>query len=287
MKLFRVFTILPLLISCYFCGYSPTLLAQSNAYYNTPTTNLDEELGEDELYYRPPKTSFQPLNYKPLREADVLWQKRIWQNIDTRPAQNYRFVHPNAPFVKILWDIAAQHPDKALIFADGNFEQSTDIYALTNNLQLVDTISVYDIDQSVYIPKIIHNDFDWTSVKKYRIKEDWVFDASCSRVRTRIIGIAPIIDIYDDYGNKRGERALFWLYYPSFRPFLANAQAFSPEYQAVSLSWDDVLELRLFDSTIAKVSNLDDTYFTGKDALYESEKARQQIKSFEQNLWHD
>ena len=42
------------------------------------------------------------LAHAPIREADIMWEKRIWRVIDTREKMNQAFVYPDAPFFKVL-----------------------------------------------------------------------------------------------------------------------------------------------------------------------------------------
>jgi hypothetical protein len=42
------------------------------------------------------------LPYPPIREADILWQKRVWRVLDTREKMNLPFRNPQMPFFTIL-----------------------------------------------------------------------------------------------------------------------------------------------------------------------------------------
>ena len=56
------------------------------------------------------------------------------------------------------------------------------------------------------------------------------------------------------------------------------------------MSFDDLFQKRQFNSTIYKQSNTFDrtidTYRTGIDALYESQKITEEFRNFEHDLWH-
>src|SRR4051812_4981466 len=47
-------------------------------------------LVRDGAYDRTPHT-MRTLTWQPLREADILWKKRVWREIDTREKQNLAF----------------------------------------------------------------------------------------------------------------------------------------------------------------------------------------------------
>ena len=53
--------------------------------------------------------------------------------------------------------------------------------------------------------------FNFTTIKKYRILEDWIFDPHTGKTDIQINGIAPMLDVYGDDGVYRGSRAMFWL----------------------------------------------------------------------------
>ena len=57
----------------------------------------------------------------------------------------------------------------------------------------------------------------------------------------------------------------------------------------ITESWDDIFEARLFASYIYKEDNVYDRkiqeYATGKDALYESERIKEELFNFEHDLW--
>lgn len=258
----------------------------SNEWQNMPNAaHLAPVL--DGCYKRVAQQEREVLPYPYLREADVFWQKRIWRVIDTRQKMNQTFMYPVQPFITVLLDIAKQSGVR--LFSDDTFTQTmsySDIEKMTGS---TDTILVTDVVSGREETKVVHNDFDPQTVTHFRLKEDWIFDKQRSEMVVRILGIAPIQTVYDEQGNYRGDRALFWAYYPDFRKYLVKYETFNPQNDAVRLTWDDVLEMRYFASYIMKESNVLDRriqdYATDRDALLESERVKNDIFSFEQNLW--
>lgn len=228
------------------------------------------------------------LAYDDIREADVFWQKRIWRVIDTQQKMNLPFIYPEQPFIQVLLEIINKNPD-ARMFLDDSFSTVTTQADMDARLNSVDTIFV--IDPVTYEEKqeIVRNEFNWTSVKQFRLKEDWVFDEESATMQTRILGLAPIRDVIDDNGNYRGQEAMFWIYYPEFRTHFINYETFNPQNDAMRLTWDDIFEMRFFASYIMKESNIQDKrikdYATGRDALIESERIKMELFEQEHNLW--
>lgn len=133
----------------------------------------------------------------------------------------------------------------------------------------MDTVQVFDPDKDEYVQKIVTNDFNWMNVFIPSKRLD--FDEESSSMVARILGIGLIMDVIDENGNYRGQKAMFWAYYPTFRPFLINNEVFSPTNDAMKLTWDDIFEMRLFGSYIMKASNIQDRriqeYAAGRDSL--------------------
>lgn len=254
----------------------------------SPEEQAGKPLVIDGIYERKIASQRKILPYEDIREADVFWQKRIWRLIDTRQKMNQVFVTPTNPFINVLLDITKQHDD-ALLFTDEEFTAQTNINEVEQTLGSIDTIMV--IDPVTYEEKmeIVSNEFNWEAVQSYRLKEDWVFDEESSRMIVRILGIAPIMDVIDDNGNYRGQRAMFWAYYPSFRQYLVTKETFNRQNDGVRLTWEDLLEARMFSSFIVKESNIQDRrikdYATGRDALIESERIKHELFEKEHNLW--
>ena len=169
------------------------------------------------------------------------------------------------------------------------FKQSLTFSEVEQQLGAIDTITV--VDPVTYEEKttVVKNDFNWMNIKKFRMKEDWVFDKESSKMVVRILAIAPIEDVYDENDNFRGQRAMFYAYYPDLREHLIKREVFNPFNDSNRLTWDDLFEMRMFGSFIMKESNIQDRriqdYATDRDALLESERIKFEIFEKEQNLW--
>jgi gliding motility associated protien GldN len=134
-----------------------------------------------------------------------------------------------------------------------------------------------------------------SDIVEYRLKEDWFFDKERSQFDVRILGIAPVV--YDGDRKETGEltiikgkKELFWLYFPHCRFVFVNYNVYNPKNDAQWMSFDDLFQKRQFNSTIYKQSNTFDrsidTYKTGIDALYESQRITEELRNFEHDLWH-
>ncbi len=229
------------------------------------------------------------LAYPKVREADVFWEKRVWRVIDVKEKMNKIFVYPENPFFSILSEGALAGEIQLYDVETESFDIPLSKEDLNGILYRIDSFEVYNPE--TYLPElqIVKDDLNYEDIKRFRIKEVWFFDEERSMMNVRIIGIAPIIEVKDEHGNFRYERPLFWVHYPSLRNYLAQQEVFNPGNDNRVMSWEDVLEMRFFSSTIYKTSNIHDRklsmYLEGLDLLQEAEKQKQEIFNFEHDLW--
>lgn len=233
-----------------------------------------------------------PLAYEYVREADVFWKKEIWRLLDCREKMNLPFKYPKRPFIEILIDAVKSGEVPAFGANDDEFRSPIppdEALAMTGSTR--DTVWVPDAaNPDSLVPTVITKDFDFEKVNRYRLKEVWYFNKQTSTMQVRIMGIAPLMEDYDEWGNFRGTKALFWVYMPELRKILVQNEAYNPFPDGVRLTWDDIFSLRLFSSVIFKEDNvrderIKDIYENPIDQLYQSEKIKERIFNFEHDLW--
>jgi gliding motility associated protien GldN len=231
----------------------------------------------------------QPLAYEPVREADILWEKKVWRVIDVREKINLSFVNPEQPFFSILNKAVLE--GKIPAYSTENDKFST-VFAPEEVMKIItssDTIEVFDEDGNSKSVSVT-NEINWENVRQFRIKEAWYFDKKTSRMEVRILGIAPLLEEYDENGNFKFIRPLYWVYYPNCRDLLAKERFRSvAENDANPTSWEDAIEMRMFSSYITKESNIYDRrledYLSGVDLLLEGDKLKHTIFNYEQDMW--
>ncbi len=239
-----------------------------------------------------PRTTLQErtvLSYPSLREADIFWEKRIWRVINTREKMNLPFVYPEAPLFNIIRK-AAEEGDITLYSAeDDSFQFPLDSTDLNGLVYSIDTIPVTDLETGEYSYKVVSNQMNFEDVKRFRVKEVWFFDEATASLKVRILGIAPLVEVFDDNGNFRYEKPMFWVYYPQAREILSKQKVFNSQNDAALTSWEDLFEMRFFASTIYKQSNVHNNriedYLSGIDQLLEADKISNEIFNFEHDLW--
>lgn len=229
------------------------------------------------------------LEYPPLREADIFWEKRVWRVIEVGEKMNKAFVYPERPFFSILSEGAMNGEVQLYSAENESFEIPLSTEELDGILYKTDTFEVFNPVTLLPELQIATDNLNYENVKRFRIKEAWFFDEQRSALSVRIIGIAPMIEVRDEHGNVRYELPLFWVHYPQLREYLAHQKVFNPGNDSSTMSWEDLLEMRYFSSTIYKVSNIHDrklsAYTQGMDLLQEADKRKQEIFNFEHDLW--
>jgi gliding motility associated protien GldN len=257
------------------------------------------------------------IQYTHLREADVMWSKRVWRTIDLRERMNHPLYYPEVPISDrralfdvirygvleegslTIYELGADFDDqfkRPVLRKSGESEQDyrTRLEGFFGTLSLVpifddegnpvdedgDGVEDYEERASAY---------DTREIVKYEIKEDWFFDKQRSVMDVRIIGICPIV--YDvQMGQVLGEKPLFWLYFPECRYVFQNFFVYNPGNDAQRMSYDDLFWKRQFSSYIHKESNIFDRLISpmhlGVEALLESEKIKGEMFQLEHDLWN-
>jgi gliding motility associated protien GldN len=253
------------------------------------TTESDQTVPLNDIVVRASMQEKRVLAYPPVREADIMWEKRVWRELDTRQKINLPFRYPDMPLFTILEQAIR---DNQLTAYKANNDKFTDVLTeeeLNNLLFNRDTVEIIDPVTYEVRYEIVDNNINPEDIIKYRLKEVWFVDTRHSRMDVRILGLAPIITVKDDNGNPLYEKPLFWIHYPSARETLARHKVFNPANDASVMSWEDHLEMRFFDSYITKVSNVNDRrlqdYLVGEGLLQKSQLIEESVFNYEMDLW--
>jgi gliding motility associated protien GldN len=239
------------------------------------------------------RKDMKPLDYQYQRERDVFWSKNIWRIIDTRQKMNLSFAYPPRPLIQIIQQAALHGAIKVYDPAVENADQFKRVMDTSEVARIGvkrDTvIQINPVNPEKEDTVEVNNGLQYYRITKYRVKEVWFFDTRTSSMQVRIIGIAPVMEDYDEKGNYRGDMTMYWVYFADLRNILAKEEVFNPQNDWQHISWDDLFSMRYFESYIYKESNVFDRniqeYASGADALLESDRIKQKIFETEHDLW--
>jgi len=267
-------------------------------------------LAQDGMFSKQSIVTREPIPYPYIREADVVWQKRIWRVVDLREKLNLPLYYPTVEMTlrrslaQTLVDairsgeIRGFNPDE-----DDEFTTLLSPEELSKRFDATDkTERRRKMDDSGDTTVVLRGSYNWDEVRELMIKEDWFFDKHYSKMMVRIVGICPI-RVYkkplnvasgggdDDADAEEQKMKLFWVNYDEARRVLARTPAYMPNNDATNRSYDDLFNSRYFTSYITQESNphnnrLISTYTpNGYAALLESERIKNTIFDFEHDLW--
>ena len=259
------------------------------------------------------------VSYIHLREADVMWSKRIWRVLDLKEKKNHKLYYPLEPQNDriSLYDVmkyGAMEEGSITVYDPGTdlddkfkypvrptngnsndpeFKKRLEkMFGYPNSRDSVDENDepVRDMNGDKIVVEFT-SQYTSSEIVRYVLKEDWFFDKQRSMLDVRIIGISPVVlGINPETQEVVGLKQLFWLYFPECRYVFQNFFVYNPENDAQRMSFDDLFWKRDFSSFVQKESNVFDRKISpnwdGLDALLESERVRNEIFTFEHDLWH-
>ena len=256
----------------------------------------------DGAYVKETNLTKRVIPYPYLREADVMYFRRVWQVMDLKQKINHPYFYPIEPIQdrKNLFDVIRHGllKETSLVAYSTGPSGEDDEFTIALGRNEIDSI----LNPIVYIPqfddetgdpidpKAERQKIDSEKITRYLLKEDWIWDRQRSERYVRIIGIAPMIEEKDQDGESQGYSPLFWLYYPECRYVFANADVFNLFNDAQRRTYEDLFQKRYFSSYIIKESNVYDRsikeYARNMDALAESERIKEELFLLEHDLWH-
>ena len=235
--------------------------------------------------------------YTHVREADVMWNRRVWRTIDLREKINHPLYFPinDIEDRKSLFTVIKEGILEGTITA---YDDESDEFEIP--------LTIAEVEKKLKEPEIQEQfdeygeamegfadtnwvDFSSQDIVAYRLKEDWFFDNERSMMDVRIMGICPVRLRFDENGNNQGKVPMFWVYFPEARFVFANYDVFNRQNDAERRTFDDIFWKRMFNSYAYKRSNVYDRnnkgHLQGVDLLLEAEKIKEDLFIMEHDLW--
>ncbi len=252
------------------------------------------------VYTKENSQSRRPIPYTSLREADVMWSKRVWRVINLKEKINHPLYYPTQPIAdrKSLFEVLKDGALKSGVISC--FNSTDDEFRIEFTKSEVENLLVqWDSSATTedpnnpgqFISAPVKNEINSEKISKYWMKEDWFYDKQRSVLDVRIIGLLVVIPKVSETGEDQGaDKPLFWVYFPEIRPILANQEVYMRHNDAERRTLEDIFWKRMFSSYVIKESNVYDRYISeytsGINALFEAERVKEDIFKFEHDLWH-
>nr|WP_320117639.1 gliding motility protein GldN [uncultured Marinifilum sp.] len=263
------------------------------------TANVSAQTNATSVYSKNHIKNRKPIPFSNIRESDVMWSKLVWRIVDLREKMNLPMYYPTEQqddrysLIDLLMYGIENEGLTAYGTNDDEFKVPMtvdEIYAKFDAQN--DTVPQRDITGKL-VNKIIPGEMHTDDVKRYILKEQWFFDKQTSTMQVRIIGICPIREYVKDGDSAMDgiqKKKLFWVYFPEVRPLLATHEVFNPFNDAARYSFDDLFMKRRFTSFITQISNVHNNrsiseYTVGINSMLEAEKIKNDIFTYEHDLW--
>lgn len=247
-----------------------------------------------------------PLPYGYVHDRDVLMGKATWEIIDLDERINMPLYYPidTANIGKdrrSLYDVltkAMKDGKLTEVYTDSYFNTKKTLKDIQSSLTRIDTTDPGKEQFNAGIPidpqYIVKTDLGAIDVSDYKIKGYWYFDKRQSELKYRLLGICPVTpDVYSVGKEEQDYIELFWVYFPAVRDILNEAKAFNDRNSASPISFDHLLNARRFNGVIYKEENVFgdrqiDEYMkeNAQMQLLESERVKDKIRDFEQDMWN-
>jgi gliding motility associated protien GldN len=236
--------------------------------------------------------------YTHVREADVMWHRRVWRTIDLREKINHPLYYPIQKIEdrKSLFDVIKDAIFEGTITA---YDETSDEFEIPLTkasaeklLKKAEVQQQFDEYGEIMEGFADTNwvDYESQDIVSYRLKEDWFFDNERSMMDVRIMGICPVRLQIDENGNSKGNVPMFWIYFPEARYVFANYDVFNRQNDAERRTFEDIFYKRMFNSYAYKRTNVYDRqiidYKDNLDLLLEAEEIKNDIFTMEHDLWH-
>lgn len=232
-----------------------------------------------------------PFAYPEVNKKNIRFYKRVWRDIDLKDEKNNILAIPGNSLIEVV--MKAIEKGKLSLYSPDDDSFKGRLSAQEGMARFADSVLVpiFDGEGNQIDSKMALNEFDPARVTKFRIKEDIFFDKQRSRLETRIIGVAPLMNITTsaELAESVGATPAFWLYFPQLRYSLIQVDISDPDKGLYDMTMDDFFVQNKFESTIVRESspgmlqNLKETENGGQQL--DGKKVEEKLDAYKKKLW--
>lgn len=246
---------------------------------------------EDGFYQANSMEDAVPFAYPEVNKKNIRFYKRVWRDIDLKDEKNNLLAVPGNSLIEVI--MKAIEKGKLSLYSPDDDSFKGRLSAQEGRARFADSVLVpiFDGEGNQIDSKMALNEFDPARVTKFRVKEDIFFDKQRSRLETRIIGVAPLMNITAsaELAESVGATPAFWLYFPQLRYSLIQVDISDPDKGLYDMTMDDFFVQNKFASTIVRESspgmlqNLKDTENGGQQL--DGRKVEEKLDAYKKKLW--
>ncbi|BDB51762.1 gliding motility protein GldO [Flavobacterium ammonificans] len=247
-----------------------------------------------------------PLAYGYVHDRDILMSRTTWEIIDLAEKINFPLYFPIdtanvGPERRSLYDVLIKGIKKGKItevYTDSYFNTKKSFKDIKASLSRIDTTDAgreqLNAGMKISPEYIVQQDLTSQDVTQYKIKGVWYFDKRQGELKYRLLGICPVTpDVYTMNSEDPDYIELFWVFFPDARETLFRATAFNEKNSSMPITFDQILNSRRFNSMIYREENVygdrdikDYIRDNAQSQLLESDRVKDKIRSFEQDMWN-
>lgn len=247
-----------------------------------------------------------PLAYGYVHDRDILMSRTTWEIIDLAEKINFPLYFPIdtanvGPERRSLYDVLIKGIKKGKItevYTDSYFNTKKSFKDIKASLSRIDTTDAgreqLNAGMKISPEYIVQQDLISQDVTQYKIKGVWYFDKRQGELKYRLLGICPVTpDVYTMNSEDPDYIELFWVFFPDARETLFRATAFNEKNSSMPITFDQILNSRRFNSMIYREENVygdrdikDYMRDNAQSQLLESDRVKDKIRSFEQDMWN-
>ena len=248
-----------------------------------------------------------PLPYGYVHDRDILLGRKVWEIIDLDERVNFPLYFPvdgdvmktkdRQPLYNVLIN-AIREGKITDVYDSSYFTDKIDMKTIEGRLVSIDTTDVgksyFNAGEAIPEEFITKTEIQAFHVDAYKVVGYWYFDKRQGELKYRMMGIAPVVpDVFTINSEEKDYIELFWVYFPAARDVLHHAKAFNNKNSAMPFSFDHLLNSRRFSGMIYLEENVygdrlikDYMKENAQMQLLESERVKERIRDFEQDMWN-
>lgn len=232
-----------------------------------------------------------PFAYPEVNRKNIRFYKRVWRDIDLKDEKNYILAIPGNSLIEVI--MKAIEKGKLSLYSPDDDSFKGRLSAQEGMARFADSVLVpiFDDEGNQIDSKMALNEFDPARVTKFRVKEDIFFDKQRGRLETRIIGVAPLMNITTsaELAESVGSTPAFWLYFPQLRYSLVQVDISDPDKGLYEMTMDDFFVQNKFASSIVRESspgmlqNVKESENGGQ--FLDGRKVEEKLDAYKKKLW--